>query len=184
MGVAAALAAAAVIALGGCAASGEGLPASVIEELGTRTLAESKSPVQLLRNEAAGRLPRIVMNSAVETADVSEPCLDPADDPAGLARSWRSTTTIIVTNSRAASIHEATTALTTSFTDQGWESSADSEPGVRSVLTSGDSDAVITITATDRSGDDEAAISIDVTGACVLTAGPESQEVLALEGRG
>ena len=183
-GMIAALVAGIVITLGGCAEAGSALPASVVEQLGTRTLAESKSSVQLLRNEAAGRLPRIVMNSAVETIDISVPCLAPGIDPAGLARSWNSSTTILITNSRAASIHEATIALVASFVEQGWEAADEGGTGTHSVLASEKTDAVISITASDRSSDDEAAITIDVTGSCVLTAGPESQEVLLLEGRG
>jgi len=83
------------------------------------TLAETKASVQLLRNEAASRLPKIVFKEVLGTEDTSEPCLDEQQDPDGLARLWRSTTTIMVVNSQAARIQTVTDAMATTFTDQG-----------------------------------------------------------------
>ena len=65
----------ALLVVSGCAgttAPGEGAV--------TATLSQTKSVAQLLRNEAASRLPHIVVKDVNETLDVSEACETDADD--------------------------------------------------------------------------------------------------------
>ena len=52
----------------------------------TLTLVETKSPVQLLRNDAWYRLPDVMIKSDSETSDVSVGC---DQDATGVLRAWR-----------------------------------------------------------------------------------------------
>ena len=178
---AAAAAALVLLTLAGCAgqsvspaAGGSGI-----------TLAQSKSPVQLLRNEAASRLPSIIAKDVAETGDTSVACLPADADPDGRSRAWHSSLTLLVTNSRAASIHAASDDLVASFVEQGWVA-ADGEGDAAAstpstVLTNTASPVTIAVQELPKSDDQKAAIRITTVGPCVATAGEGSDEVLALE---
>jgi len=171
-----------VLTLAGCA----GTSAAPGSGEATITLAQSKSPVQLLRNEAASRLPSIIAKDVAETGDTSVACLPADEDPDGVSRAWHSSLTLLVTNSRAASIHDATDDLVASFVEQGWvaaEGEGDAAASVApTMLTSGTSPVTIELQELPKSETQKAAIRITTVGPCVTTDGAGSDEVLALEG--
>lgn len=144
------------------------------------SLVETKSPVQLLRNEAWYRLPEFIVKSASETTDVSVACS--AD---GMERSWTSSTVALVNNSFAPRTEGVLDEVVATFTDQGWvaEEAAVAE-GRASVLTRPDSIATITIHAVPKTSEHRASIALTTTGPCVATDGPDSDEVRLLESRG
>jgi hypothetical protein len=147
------------------------------------TLAQSKSYAQLLRNEASSRLPSIVLKEVSESTDSSVPC---DDDPAGLARSWSSSTSILITNSTASRIQKVADDLAQTFVDQGWSSNPESESTedlTITALTSDASLASIEITTASKAAGQAPSITITTTGVCAMTAGPESDEVKKLEGQ-
>ena len=159
----------AALLLAGCSAEPEGL-----------TLVETKSPVQLLRNDAWFRLPDVMIQGDSETTDVSAAC---DDDPDGRLRLWQSSTIALLTNSQAPRVITAGDDLTATFVEQGWEA-ARSEEGnaVLTVLTRASSVAVIEIEAVPKTAEHRASIRITASGPCVETAGADSDEVRALEG--
>jgi hypothetical protein len=167
-----------IATLAGCAAPGGAGAGSATLDVVDSTLVETKSAVQLLRNEAASRVPDIVVNELVETADVSSACQPASIDPGELARAWRSTATLTMTNSQAARVDAVMTELVTSFTDQGWVAEPE-DAATR--LTRTESLATVLVEGTAKTTTDHATIAITVTGPCVLTEGPESDEVLNLE---
>lgn len=144
----------------------------------TLTLVETKSPVQLLRNEAWYRLPEVMIKSDNETTDESQAC-----DDDGAMRNWRSSTVALVTNSQAPRVVLAGDNLAASFVEQGWEA-ARSEEGavVLTVLTKQASVATIEIEAVEKTEAHRASIRITASGPCVMTAGADSDEVRTLEG--
>ena len=169
-----------LLAVSGCA-GGESAVGAVANE---PTLAETKSVAQLLRNEAAGRLPEIVFKEINGQDDVSEACESEADDPDGLSRSWLSTMTILLTNSQSARIATVSQELAESFVADGWvEEKTDSDNKTLIALTSETSIATIAFSVEPKVDGQEPAISITTTGPCVTTAGGDSDEVKALEGR-
>jgi hypothetical protein len=171
-----------VMMMAGCADAEQSAPVASV--VGDVTLAQSKSYAQLLRNEASSRLPAIVLKEVSESTDTSVPC-DVADgDPAELVRSWSSSTRILITNSTASRIQKVTDDLAQTFVDQGWTSSLAPESTddlTVTGLTSDASLASIEITTASKAKDQVPSITITATGACALTGGPESDEVIKLE---
>lgn len=163
------LAVAASFALAGCAGP------SADETL---TLAATKSPAQALRNEIAGRVPSGVVDGIEET-DLSESC-----DAKGLVRSWRSTATISIAPLSAGRLEAITDDLVASFADQGWKASTrdGSSKLFEHRLTSDTSSSDIRIIG-DLGNEDrlDASVLIEVNGPCVVTEGPDSDEVKNLE---
>lgn len=166
----AAVAVASVILLTGCASPAPTGP----------TLASTKSPAQLLRNEIAGRVPPAVIDELGETEDVSVGC-----GQNGLMRSWRSSALMFVKPSSAWRVGKVLSEVTKSLTTEGWN--AEDDDSTKSVsqrrLTSPGKGAKITLTAVkaaDKKGNG-ASLEIAVNGACVLTGGPDSEEVKKLE---
>lgn len=168
--VAAALAA--VLLLAGCA--GAVSPGST--EL---KLVDTKSPVQLLRNEAAGRLDTDLVSDVRKTGDLSFPCYNEEENPGGLIRQWKSSADLVLVE--GADRVGAAQTLAQSFVDQGWvakEVSSDTSFAL-TILTNESSVASIEISSADESA--SAMIRITATGPCVTTEGPESDEVTSLE---
>lgn len=154
------------------------LLAGCSEAPGALTLVETKSPVQLLRNDAWYRLPEVMVKGDTETTDRSEAC-----DDEGALRLWRSSTIALVTNSQAPRVVLAGDDLAASFVAQGWEATRSEEgAAVLTVLTRSSSVAVIEIEAVEKTPASGASIRITASGPCVLTAGAESDEVRSLEG--
>ena len=165
-----------LIALSGCATPAAS--SSAFDELGDLTLVESKAPTQFLRNEAASRVPKVVVQDVAETTDASVACLGAAVDPDGLARQWNSTAVFLVTNSQAARVATVTDGVAASFVDQGW--TAQQIEG-STVLSSTSSPVVMRLEAVDKAPGMHAQIMITTTGPCVVTDGPDSDEVTGLE---
>jgi hypothetical protein len=173
--------------LGACASGGGAEQSQNISSaLGDVTLAQSKSYAQLLRNEASSRLPEIILKEVSETTDVSVACEDESADPEGLARSWSSTTSILITNSTAARVQSVSEDLIATFVDQGWTSTLAEES--TDTLTIADlrndsSLAWIQIATASKSDGQVPSIVITARGACAMTEGPLSDEVVLLEGQ-
>jgi len=173
--------ASAIVLLTGCAGGGEGTAGAADPQ---PTLAETKSVAQLLRNEAASRLPEIVFKEINGTNDVSEACESATDDPDGLSRSWLSSMTILLTNSQSARIATVSQELADSFVADGWvEKTSDSTDATLITLTNENSLATIAFSVEPKADGQEPAIRIATSGPCVPTAGEGSDEVLQLEGR-
>lgn len=177
-------------ALTGCA--GEQAAADTIEgDYPEVTLAETKSPVQFLRNDAASRIPTAVIDSVEGTVDESVACLDESEDPDGLIRSWHSSALVTIVSGSAWRIEAIVDNLIQSFTDQEWaaRSLGETDEFRSSMLTSKTSMAEIQVIG-ERSdpnateGDESAGqvtVEIEVHGPCVRTQGSGSEEVLKLE---
>jgi hypothetical protein len=154
--------------LAGCSAAPQAL-----------TLVETKSPVQLLRNDAWYRLPEVMVKGDSETTDASQPC---DDDPDGTMRAWHSSTVALVTNSQAPRVVLAGDNLAATYVAQGWEATRSEEgAAVLTVLTRSSSVAVIEIEALSKTEQHRASIRITASGPCVATAGADSDEVRDLE---
>lgn len=149
------------------------------------TLAKTKSPVQLLRNEAASRVPTAIIEDVLENEDISISCKTEAVDPKGLVRRWKSSVLMGVETGSSWRVANVTEDIVTSFTDEGWVASRGPASTVTvTILESEMSSATIEITATlpkeDKTG---AAVRITTTGPCVGTDGADSTEVRKLEKR-
>jgi len=140
-------------------------------DTGELRLVDTKSSVQLLRNEAWLRLPAVMVKGDEETNDESVSC-----DDSGASRSWRASTTALINNSFAARVDSVATELVDSFVEQGWSASG-------STLTKKGSLATIEVATTEKTADNRASITITTTGPCVPTDGEDSDEVRVLEGR-
>ena len=162
------IAAAAVLTLGGCA-TGQGI-----------SLAEAKSNVQLLRNDAASRIPAELVDIVLVSSDLSTSCEPESTDPEGLLRAWHSGARISLTP--GADLDAVIDDLVASFVAQGWEEA----PGTIATATTLSKPAIFTdieITATREDTDDDstAEITLALTSPCVLTDGESSKEVRQLE---
>ena len=163
------------------AACGSTTTPSTVSDGKVRTdlsLVQTKSPVQLLRNDVAGKVPKIAIEGVAELEDTSVAC-GGADDTAGVARSWLSTATFLVTNSRAATIDNVIAKIAADFENRDWVKEAE---GNATVLTSGLSPATITLEAIHKDDAEQPAIRISTSGPCVETDGADSDEVTTLEG--
>ena len=162
------------LALTGCAA-GSGTPTI---DNPAQTLAQSKPPVQLTRNEAIGRIPVQVVQSIDDVTDTSVACLSAAEDPDELQRAWHSAFTATIVSGNAFRVDAIAANLVQAHTDEGWESATDAD-GI-SHLTSPTIDVEILIDP-ESTSDTEATLHFEATGPCVTTAGKDSAEVKDLE---
>lgn len=157
------------------------------------TLAQSKSPVQLLRNETASRIPTGAIESLGESTDSSVACLSEDDDPDGLVRQWTSTSVVLIERASQWRTAKIAKDLVQTLVDDGWTArDAGGSASVHSsLLTRGVSLAEIQITskvpsesAASTSKDElvtDYRIEIETHGPCVQTEGPQSDEVTRLE---
>ena len=158
-------------ALSACADSSDNAP----------TLVETKSPVQLLRNEAASRVPTDVVKDVIKEQDGSTACRTVETDPDGLLRSWQSALRFELRYDPAIDPQAVIDELASSFVDDGWEQGSF---GVVSIieLTRSESNTKIHISASDA--DEEAGtggeVQLTVSGPCVMTSGATSDEVTQL----
>ena len=159
------------------------------------TIAESKSPVQLLRNDAAGRIPTAVIDTVEDANDGSVACLGENEDPEGLVRSWNSGAVVTIVSGSQWRVDAIVDNLVASFVDQGWTArSLGGSANLKSQLLSSDkSMAEITVSAK-IPDEDQTSISteesvevvtveVNVVGPCVITDGADSDEVKKVEGR-
>lgn len=158
-------------ALSGCASEPQG-----------QTLAETKSPTQLLRNEASSRIPPGSIAEVSGEEDHSVPCKTSAEDPDELYRSWQSSMLATIEVDSAWRVEQLSTEVTDSFIEDGWFVSGSKNGKDRTVLTRPGAVSTMAFTVTAGAEDGSgASIHIDATGPCVLTAGPTSNEVTGLE---
>jgi len=171
----------------------------------TASLATTKSPVQLLRNEAAGRIPPAVIESVTETEDTSKACLGEDEDPLGLSRSWHSSARVLVEDASAWRVDAVVDGVADSFVEQGWVARPLGGSATERVilLSSKTSPAEIRLSATRPDPDapadppaqadtatagavaaDAVTIELSVHGPCVATEGTDSEAVKKLEERG
>jgi hypothetical protein len=179
----AATAAILILSIAGCSAAPEQL-----------TLAESKSPAQLLRIEAVNRVPADVVADLRDETDASVACKGEDEDPEGLYRAWASVAEISLTTESAERVDTLVDELVATFLDNGWTDRSLggagvtydrfiwSETSLALLRVSGKRLGIdpLAVTDEDASG---MAIVIESRGPCVLTGGPESPEVTSLEGR-
>ena len=142
-------------------------------------LVETKAVVQLLRNEAWYRLSEVMVKGEAETEDISTGCIG---DPEGRLRAWKSSTIALINNSFAPRAIGVADSLAGTFANQGWTPArTEAEGNVTTVLERTNAVAVITIEAVSKTPEHRATVRITVTGPCVLTDGPQSEEVRMLE---
>ena len=145
------------------------------------TLAQSKSPVQLLRNEAAGRVPADVVERVIREQDGSTACRTPETDPEGLLRSWRSIIRFELRRDASVDPQGVVDGLATSFVDDGWSQGTF---GVASIveLTRPNSETQIHLSMKlpDEGAEAGGEVQLAVSGPCVMTLGAESSEVTQL----
>jgi len=160
---------ASVLLLTGCAA----------ESTPTLSLADTKSSAQLNRNTISGKISPEITASISQVTDASEAC---DNDPKGLMRLWRSTALTELTPEAAGKLETIQQSISGAFVSKGWESKSKqvSDSAVLVTLTNPSSLATIEITATDDSEGSAASVYVDITGPCVATAGPGSDELKAL----
>ncbi len=144
------------------------------------TLAETKSPVQLLRNETASRIPAKLIADVEQTEDVSFACVTPENDPKGLIRSWRSRVRVELVPTASAT--DMLKDLVASYVAQGWK---EGTYGSATIIDLTRDDSLTTIHLSTKKADADAGVGpvvqLQVAGPCVKTAGGESDEVKLLE---
>lgn len=149
---------------------------------GAISLADTKAPTQLLRNDAASRVPGDAVLTVGEKGDGSEGCaLD--DDPDGLMRKWHSSLVLEINSGSAPNVDVLSADLSKAYTDEGWDEFLSEGTGSSTrTLKKDGSRSQLRITTTDDADGDGlgATIAIDVFGQCVKTAGPNSDEVIKL----
>ena len=155
------------------------------------TLADTKSPVQLLRNEAASRIPPAVIDTVSETEDFSIRCKSESEDPVGLRRSWHSNTQVTVETGAIWRVDQIVDEIGQSFADQGW---------IMTPVTVDDHTHAVELTRDGSASEirvsshrpnpeaplasdvgEPVTIDVDLHGPCVDTAGPDSDAVRKLE---
>lgn len=146
------------------------------------TLADTKGPTQLLRNDAASRVPAEAVLAVGTKSDESLGCAL-EDDPDGLLRKWHSGIVLEIGSGSAADIGTISADLSASYTAEGWDEFLSEGDGssTRTLQKKGSGAELRIETTEDADGDGlGAAIAIDVYGQCVKTAGPDSDEVTKL----
>lgn len=144
------------------------------------TLAKTKSPTQLLRNEATERIPPGTVQEYGEQIDTSIACGE--DDPKELQRSWESSILVTIEAGSAWRVKTIGKDLVQSFLDDGWYISGSKNGKDKTVVTRPESPSTIAVVVAE--GDESgagASIGVTATGPCVLTDGPDSDEVRKLE---
>lgn len=161
----------AVLALSGCAAT----PTEVT------SLAQTKSPVQLLRNEAANRIPQEAVASTLNTQDESTNCRTPETDPEGLLRSWRSIIRFELVYGDAVDADAIVDDLAESFVDQGWDRGIYGTASIIELTRPGSETNIhISVKKANDENEEGAEIQLTVAGPCVMTEGKDSGEVKSL----
>ena len=153
------------------------------EEASGERLVDTKGPTQILRNDAASRVDKSLLLSADRKTDLSEGCGLADKDPKGLMRYWHSGINLNLDTSSAESAQSEGAKLVASYVDEGWEATTQAGSGsTTTILENKASAQEIRVTVTDGAGGGlGAAITVDVYGPCVETAGPASDEVRNLE---
>lgn len=148
---------------------------------GSATLLDTKLAAQLLRNSISGQLSPESTAEVTQVEDASEAC--EADD-GGLMRMWRSTALTELTAEPGAKVKAIVETMSGGLVAKGWTSTADQKNVSKFTveLENPNSTGLIRITSTeDIEGDTTGAtIFVEVTGPCVKTDGPGSDELKKL----
>ena len=158
------------------------------------SLAQSKSPAQLLRTEAVSRMPAYLYAEPDSLTDQSVACKKEDDDPNGLYREWKSTADISLFDAADSDVDRVVDDLVQTFIDQGWTDRSLGGAGVEHsrFIWNEESLALLRVTgkplgvdelAVTDEGSAGATIVVETRGPCVLTGGPDSDEVKMLERR-
>ena len=170
------LAAAGLLALSSCSTA----PDTAENAL---SMAETKRTVQLVRNALASQIDTDLIENLSTVRDSSVSC---DDSPDGLNRRWRSTVLSTLAAAHAPEVLSIVQEIVGSYVADGWESSSENptRSTLRVTLAKNESLAKVAITAEeDVDGDGYGAtIFMDVTGPCVPTDGPGSDELELLGG--
>ena len=153
------------------------------------TLAQSKSPVQLLRNEAVSRISEEVVLNVPSNIDGSQACLTASEDPDGVIRRWTSSVDVNLSLSEAPNTQAIVDGVLETFTDDGWMSHAiaGSKANNQAHLLTNETAGTTSLSLTQLSI--EAIVAIDgkssfirvqAIGPCVVTDGTDSAEVTEL----
>jgi hypothetical protein len=156
------------------------------------SLADTKSPVQLLRNEAASRIPPAAIESVGETEDLSVRCKTESEDPEGRRRSWHSNVEVTIDRASMWRVDAIVDQVGQSFADQGWVvAPLDARPRTHALeLTREGATSEIRVSAHRPDPDaeplasdltDPVTISLELHGPCVDTDGENSDAVRKLE---
>ncbi|MGV8885919.1 MAG: hypothetical protein ACOH1T_10100 [Microbacteriaceae bacterium] len=147
------------------------------------TLAQTKSPAQLLRNEAASRIPEALIEEIAQSTDKSTACETVEQDPEGLLRKWDSTVRVVLTEKAGSNVDSIVEDLVTSFVVRGW--TRGSQGGSIVKLTSDTSPASIHVSLVEANEEKatNAVVQLKASGPCVMTGGTDSSEVVNLEER-
>lgn len=171
IGVAAAMSV--VLVITGCATE---------QKTNSATLTETKGPTQLLRNEASSRIPTGSIDTIAGETDLSVSCKSEEEDPDGLYRSWQSSTLATIDKDAAWRVAQIGADVADSFIDDGWYVSGTKDGKDTTTLTRPGAISTLAFTTTEGDADGVgASVTIDATGPCVLTEGPDSSEVAKLE---
>jgi hypothetical protein len=164
-------------ALTGCSALSGSTPTS------GPSLADTKSPVQLLRNSAASRIPENLIEELLLTTDESTACVTSETDPEGHIRSWRSTVRFSLWST--VDVDDAINDLAATFVEQGWDQGIYGTAAIIE-LSRGASGTLIHISHKPADPETGAGpeVQLQVTGPCVMTEGETSSEVTMLEAAG
>lgn len=166
------LAASLLVTLSACASD---------EPTGPR-LANAKSIVQLVRNEAGDRVPSESVASMDVVTDGSEACLAVDEDPSGKLRRWASTSVVTFNEGDGDTLESIYADVINSFSGNGW-SEVSYGGGGNVTLQKPGSDETLAFLATPEDADagTPASLTIAITSGCVATAGEGSAEVSVLE---
>jgi hypothetical protein len=145
------------------------------------TLAQTKSTAQLQRNTISGQITPEIIASVTRVSDASESC---DGDSTRVMRLWRSTALIELVPEAASKITLIQQSIAGTFVSKGWEqkSEAVSKDTTLVTLTNPNSLAMIELTAvTNEDGIGMGAnLYVNITGPCVKTDGPGSDELKQL----
>ena len=145
---------------------------------GSLSLLDTKLAVQLLRNTVSGQVSSASTEDVSQVDDASEACEDDAD---GFMRMWRSTALTELTAERSGNVKAMVQTIAGGLTAKGWTSDAEQKNDSKYTVELENPNAigVIRITSTeDVEGDDlGGTIFVEVTGPCVKTDGPGSDEL-------
>jgi hypothetical protein len=153
------------------------------------SLADTKSPAQLLRNTAVSRIPSEVILSVATQTDGSVSCLSEDEDPKGYIRYWESTVDVQLKLKETPNAQTIVDQVLASFTDEGWMSqqiTGSAADRQAHLLTKGTASTESVSLAQVRmeavtSGDKTTAyIHIDSRGPCVVTNGKDAPDVVEL----
>jgi len=172
----AALAALALAGLTGCAETPAGA-----EGGSALSLSQIKSPVQLLRNEVASRIPGNLVVDVVQPNDRSEPCETIEADPNGLSRTWKSSILILINFHSKTDIEQVVENIVESYEEDGWVS-AEGESSKITQLTNPKSFVTIDLSSVkpDKVAEIGGQVQVTTAGSCVTTEGRAAKSVTDL----